>query len=562
MQAIARFQLTYHNSKPLPTKTLLVGLKAAFILAALLPSACQIGPVELEEVRSEAATYEANPAQLIAAETPADTNSIAPKTILTAASRTQVSSDTATPPAGLVLLTPTPQAYQYQAQSGDTLAAVAARFRVRPEDITSPAPLPADRLLNPGQLLFIARRSQELPSGLRLLPDSEVVFSPSAAGFEVAAYVNEAGGYFSSHYEYLRSTGWTSGAEILGRIALENSINPRLLLSLLEYRCGCVLGDLGEGFDPDYLLGVADANKRGLYRQLGWAINQLSLGYYNWRSGLLTELYLADGQISHLPPDWNAGSAALGYLFAQLYDSQGWQEALDPASGLPALHQNMFGDAWLRAQSVEPLLPAGLTQPVFILPFLPGQVWSYTSGPHKAWETEGALAALDFAPPSTESGCAPSDAWVLAVADGLVARAEHGAVVLDLDGDGYEQTGWAVLYMHIAQRDQAASGVYLRTGELVGHPSCEGGRASGTHLHIARKYNGEWIPAAGPLPFNLDGWVAQAGYKPYEGTLTRAGQTIVANPYSSASTFIMRWIEDTPPSNENHRPNSEGVKDD
>jgi hypothetical protein len=35
----------------------------------------------------------------------------------------------------------------------------------------------------------------------------------------------------------------------------------------------------------------------------------------------------------------------------------------------------------------------------------------------------------------------------------------------------------------------------VKTGDRIGHPSCEGGAANATHVHIARRYNGEWIPA-------------------------------------------------------------------
>ena len=84
-----------------------------------------------------------------------------------------------------------------------------------------------------------------------------------------------------------------------------------------------------------------------------------------------------------------------------------------------------------------------------ILPFLVDQLWSYTGGPHGAWERDGARAAVDFAPGSTESGCVDSIAWVVASAPGLVVRAGHGVVVVDLDGDGNEQTGWDILYLHV-----------------------------------------------------------------------------------------------------------------
>ncbi|HNB50598.1 MAG TPA: hypothetical protein PK530_01575, partial [Anaerolineales bacterium] len=44
------------------------------------------------------------------------------------------------------------------------------------------------------------------------------------------------------------------------------------------------------------------------------------------------------------------------------------------------------------------------------------------------------------------------------------------------------------------------------------------------HVHLARKFFGEWIAADGPLPFNLGGWIAQRGEKPYQGTLHRGDE--------------------------------------
>ena len=70
------------------------------------------------------------------------------------------------------------------------------------------------------------------------------------------------------------------------------------------------------------------------------------------------------------------------------------------------------------------------------------------------------MAALDFAPASTEPGCAKSDAWVVASASGLVTRAGRGLVVIDLDGDGMEQTGWNILYLHVSDL-QVSSGDWV-----------------------------------------------------------------------------------------------------
>jgi hypothetical protein len=175
-----------------------------------------------------------------------------------------------------------------------------------------------------------------------------------------------------------------------------------------------------------------------------------------------------------------------------------------------------------------------------ILPFLPGHVWAFTGGPHGAWERESAWAALDFAPSTSVAGCAVSEDWAVASAPGLVVRSGGGVVVLDLDGDGREQTGWDLIYLHIANQGRVEKGTFVEQGDLIGHPSCEGGIATGTHLHLVRKYNGEWILADGPLPFDLSGWVAHAGTKPYQGELVKDGQTVLACPCASRQTLISR----------------------
>ncbi len=115
--------------------------------------------------------------------------------------------------------------------------------------------------------------------------------------------------------------------------------------------------------------------------------------------------------------------------------------------------------------------------------------------------------------------------------------------MLDLDGDGDERTGWVVFYLHIATEDRVQVGTKLKAGDPVGHPSCEGGHATGTHVHIARKYNGEWLPAEGTLAFNLEGWVAQNGDEPYLGTLKRNTQVITACTCSDQRSHIASGIK-------------------
>ena len=429
----------------------------------------------------------------------------------------------------------------YYSQSGDTLNVVAAHFRVDIEEITSTEMLPPPHLLlDPETLLLIPNDFEEYQAAEQIFPDSEIVFSATSMDFDSLAYINDAKGYLSTYREYLGSTGWTTGAEGIIRLAEENALNPRLLLALLEYEAGWVHGQPGNLAEREYPLGYIDSFKDGMFLQMMVAVQDLAVGYYGWRDGTLTELVFLDGTIQRIAPDLNAGSVAIQYYFANKLEPDRWAQTVDPRVGFPALYTELFGDPWTRAQSVEPLFPAGLTQPDLALPFELRREWAYTGGPHSAWAHEGAIAALDFAPANDYSGCAETEKWVVASAPGLVVRSNRGVVMLDLDGDGNEETGWTLLYLHIATKGRVPLGRWVEVDDRLGQPSCEGGASTGTHVHFARKYNGEWVLADGPLPFNLDGWIAHAGDKPYVGTLTRGDDIIISSLVGELKSVIYR----------------------
>ncbi len=445
------------------------------------------------------------------------------------------------PTATLTLLpTPASPPILYYAQSGDTLAAVAIRFGVQEREITSATRLPKSGLIDPGTLLVIPNRLGKVGPNAQIIPDSEVVFSTAAADFDTLDYVAKAGGELSKYREFLNSTGWETGAGIIDRLARENSINPRLLLALLDYQGNWVTGVPDNFLKRTYPMGYQKEFKDGIFSQMVWAVNQLSKGYYGWRSGTLTQLTFRDGTTLRLSPDLNAGTVAVQYLFSQLYTRAEWEHVLDPNTGFPARYIEQFGDPWQRAQNVGPIFPPGLTAPTLVLPFEPEREWSFTSGPHGAWLAEGPLAAVDFAPAIDRPGCGESEKWIVAAAPGLVIRANKGVVVVDLDGDGHEETGWILLYLHVATKDRVKVGAWVEQNDRIGHASCEGGASTGTHLHFARKYNGEWVLVEGAFPLVLSGYTVHAGDKPYEGTMTKGDITIIANPVGTASSVIYR----------------------
>ncbi|MCK5315888.1 MAG: LysM peptidoglycan-binding domain-containing protein, partial [Anaerolineales bacterium] len=265
-----------------------------------------------------------------------------------------------------------PHVIIYHARPGDTLPALAKRFGVEPGEITSPDSIPDQTFFTPGQPLSVPNRLGETPYTNALLPDSEVIYSPSTLDFHIETYIHNSPGYLSTYGEMVNGE-WASAGEIIKRVAADHSINPKLLLAFLEYRSHWVLGQPQDPNAIDYPLGFKVPGYQGLYYELGFAATQLNVGYYGWRSGTLTELQFHDGSKVRLRPALNPGSVALQRLFAKLYDQEPWFEALYGQKNFVSLYQEMFGDPWERAATIEPLFPQGVAQPALELPFLPGE---------------------------------------------------------------------------------------------------------------------------------------------------------------------------------------------
>lgn len=431
-----------------------------------------------------------------------------------------------------------PPIFNYYTQSGDTLPALTGRFSLQEGDL--PADLEPTALLPAGINLSIPNHIGEIAYPGAILPDSEVIYSPTAVDFDTAGYINGVGGFLATYREQIEQETF-SGTQIIQRIATETGISPRILLAVLEQRAGWVLGQPPDPANLDYPIGFMVPNMKGLYKEMTLTARYLTIGYYGWRAGTLASLAFTDATTVRIDPRLNAGSVAVQNLFAVLDTQAEWREELYGSTNtLGGRYQAMFGDPWQRAALVEPLLPAGLAQPPLVLPFQAGYPWALTGGPHSAWGVGAPWGGLDFAPATGDSGCHTSTRWVTASAPGLVVRSADGVVVLDLDGDGHEQTGWTLLYLHIAAQERVAVGTWLEMDENIGHPSCEGGVATGTHVHLSRKYNGEWVSATDPLPFVLSGWIAYAGSRAYQGGLVKGDQTVFARSDGSSGSVIYR----------------------
>ena len=425
----------------------------------------------------------------------------------------------------------------YIAQAGDTLSGLATHFNTTVAEILEANPIipSGATTLPPGMPMQIPIYYRSFwGSPYQIIPNSLFVNGPMQVEFDTRAFVNDQPGWLKGYTAYAAGANRT-GAEIVEYVGQTFSISPQLLLAVLEYQTGALSkGSMPQSVDDLYPLGYQSRMHQGLYLQLVWAANRLNNGYYGWQTGHLTTLDLPDGTIEHPDPWQNAATVALQYYFSLHSTKTVYQYAIGP-DGLARTFQELFGDPWL---DVQPHIPGSLQQPELRLPFEGGKTWAYTGGPHTGWGTGEPWAAIDFAPPSDVTGCSPSNEWNTAVADGVVARTDKGVLELDLDGDGDLRTGWVIFYLHIATVDRAPVGTVLTAGQPLGHPSCEGGTSTGTHIHIARKYNGEWIPADGHIPFNLEGWIAHNGEEIYRGTLTRFSKTVVASTNATKASYV------------------------
>ncbi len=426
----------------------------------------------------------------------------------------------------------------YPVQSGDTLNVVAAHFGVPPGEILASLPLPAQGLLPNDLTLEIPRPIDPVPEPRLLLPDREIVNSPCGRAFDLQQYIDNAAGRLSTYTQDVDSR-ILSGAEVVKLVADNTSVNPHFLLAFIEFRSGWVLSN-----PPDanlaHPLGLNIQNNLGLFNELTIYAQLLDMGYYGWRQGTLSALVYTDGNPTRIAPELNAGSVAVQYLFARMYRQAEWEDALYGASGFLAIYQKMFGDSTACTGSKEPLFPDGLQVPTLELPFVPGEVWALTGGLHADWTTGTPLGALDFAPVTGEKGCMVSRAWALASAPGIITRAENGVVQLALTDEAGAPTGWELLYMHVAEKDRILVGTHVNMDDRIGHPSCEGGTATGINLHLARLYHGEWIGAGDPFPYVLSSWVALPGKAPYQSTLVKGERVVTSDIDGRINSQITR----------------------
>lgn len=392
-------------------------------------------------------------------------------------------------------------------QSGDTLSGIAASYGVTVDAILSVNELLDPNILSVGQQILLPDVPEVYTPNFKIIPDSRLIRAPGSRNFDVAAFIAAQPGYIRTATGDVtirldNGAGFPmteTSAQIVERVAIEYSVDPRILLAILEYRSGWLSNPqpLDTLLERPIVSEATAPNADDLYNQLSWTANELNRGYYAWKYRGLTTITFADGSGYQINPELNPGTIAVQHMLAQDATPRSIWENEVSFTGLYSIYVQYFGDPF--ANAVEPLIPSNLQQPQFLLPFESGIEWRYTGGPHGGWGSGSAWASLDFAPSEEDRAdgvfCYISDWWLTAVAPGVIARAGEGVIVLDLDADGDESTGWSVMYLHMSDDGMVEEGIRVNAGDRVGRPSCAGGFSNATHVHISRRFNGEWLPA-------------------------------------------------------------------
>ncbi|MFP4396227.1 MAG: LysM peptidoglycan-binding domain-containing protein, partial [Anaerolineales bacterium] len=324
---------------------------------------------------------------------------------------------------------PESTAISYTVRPGDTLIGIAMAFGTTPERLMEINGLLNGDVLAAGQVLQVTLAAQHVGPEAALIPDSEAVYGPTYADFDLAARAEAWPGLLSAYTEMVGGVEMT-GPEIVQQIAEQYGVGPRVLLALLELRGGWLS-------DPDpapaartYPLGyAAQEHWDSLHTQLSIAANALNAGFYGWLEDDLWLIQTEDGTYIQFAPTLNAGTAGVQRALAG--GAEDYETFVAEVARFDRVYRRLFGDPFARTIA---LIPPDLEAPEMALPWPEDETWYYTGGPHGGWGTGSAWAALDFVSDERDLGCWVSQKWATAAASGPVIISREGEVWQDLDG--------------------------------------------------------------------------------------------------------------------------------
>jgi len=357
------------------------------------------------------------------------------------------------------------------------------------------------------------KKNSLIINDIYMLSDGQFVNGPNVGNFSIDLFLESKN---SSLRDY--------SFNVLDN-STEYSINPKVLLTILELRTGLITKtDTSPKEDP---FGYADLN--GFVEELDFFSESLYSNFYfklynpdSFKESIY--LALSSGETIIINSKINAGSYALLATLAPITNINEFQQliSLTQENSFINIFKVLFPDS-------DPLDTSNMCYPemkvpedFLKLPFKGGDTWRFTGGPHGGVAPN--FTSLDFAPGVSQC-TVPSDRWIVSPADGVVTLVTCGGCRIEID----HGSNWKSYFYHVAD-PIVTQGQYVSKNQKIGHPSqrpactgnCNncGGSATGVHVHYTLLYNGCVQPIDQQL---LENWEVHATSTEYAGYLERNG---------------------------------------
>ena len=350
-----------------------------------------------------------------------------------------------------------------------------------------------------------------------LLSDGQFVYGPNVGSFNVQAYLDTHAAHLAPYAD-----------DLYGR-AKYYSINPKIYLTLLEVHAHLVSRPNLSAMDDPFGLGG------DFMAQIDLLSNKMKAAYYthlyNYSALPVADRTLApfattDGGSVKVASATNAGTYALIAGLTAI-DAQNISVMLDNSrvDGFYQTYQRLFeNDDPLDGQNQIniPGTASALAAPPTLLqlPFLRGLTWRF-GGVHDTSGCSGLgsngcqftdASAMDFYPSGSTWGMDTSSMWVVAAAAGTPTRVSSCYFTVTY------ANGWETSYYHL-ENTQTFTG-QVKQNDKIGvianteaEATCNGGAASGPHVHFWLRHNGADVAINGTA---LSGWTVHAGRWSYD----------------------------------------------
>ncbi len=354
--------------------------------------------------------------------------------------------------------------------------------------------------------------SYQLEFDTPLVSNGQFVWGPNVGDFDIVAFLIDRGSPLAEYAPDVEL--WAS----------YSSVNPKILITLLELRYGWVSGfsysvpeDEIRSTIEDTAMGLASTFYEHMYT---WGALRPT---FSPMPALGPIVLLQDGSAASLDPSQSSGTVALVTAMAADISPAGYESKFASVTrDFGSIFGEMFpeSDPLDNSNEIVPLNspPEGLFQ----LPFPLGAEW-VASGPHSwnggSWPPP--FSSIDF---FTGGGscAAPPNQYAVAAAYGTVNRPYGYSCWLEID----HGNGWTTSYYHLSN---LYSGAPIGRSGKVGTIDCEtcaGGFSTGPHVHFSLKYNGAYVSLEG---VNFSGWTVHTGSVPYNsGSFERDGTVLPA----------------------------------